>query len=105
MNPQVLSRLQKKGTECLPLILVNVDVVSEGGHPGRITILKILMERDSCFCGDIADVLPLAQSTISQHLKALKEVELISRTVDSVRTCYCLNPDAISELNNILLIL
>ncbi|MDZ7720165.1 MAG: metalloregulator ArsR/SmtB family transcription factor [Balneolaceae bacterium] len=72
------------------------------GHPARIEIIKILMEQNSCFCGDLADVLPLAQSTVSQHLKALKDAGLISGTVDGVRTCYCLNPDGVSELDNLL---
>lgn len=72
------------------------------GHPARITILKLLAQRNSCFCGDITDVLPLAQSTVSQHLKALKTAGLIKGEVEGVRTCYCLNPEGIMELNSLL---
>lgn len=72
------------------------------GHPARIAILKILAKRNTCFCGDITEILPLAQSTVSQHLKALKSAGLISGTVEGVRTCYCLNPNGIKELSNVL---
>jgi len=72
------------------------------GHPVRIAILKILAERDTCFCGDITEVIPLAQSTVSQHLKALKTAGLITGEDEGVRICYCLNPDGIQELNGLL---
>jgi len=72
------------------------------GHPARISILKILAKQETCFCGDLTEILPLAQSTISQHLKALKTAGLITGEVDGVRTCYCLNPDGIRELNKLL---
>ncbi len=72
------------------------------GHPARIAILKILASRNTCFCGDITEILPLAQSTVSQHLKALKEAGLITGEIEGVRTCYCLNPDGIHELNTLL---
>jgi ArsR family transcriptional regulator len=72
------------------------------GHPARIAILKILADRSTCFCGDITEILPLAQSTVSQHLKALKSAGLIKGEVEGVRTCYCLNPDGIRELQILL---
>jgi len=72
------------------------------GHPARIAILKILAQRETCFCGDITEIIPLAQSTVSQHLKALKKAGLITGTVEGVKTCYCLNPDGIRELNQLL---
>jgi len=72
------------------------------GHPARIAILKILAQQTTCFCGDITEVLPLAQSTVSQHLKALKSAGLITGDVEGVRTCYCLNPDGIKELESTL---
>lgn len=71
-------------------------------HPARIAIIEILAERDTCICGDITEELPLAQSTVSQHLKALKKAGIIKGEVDGVRTCYCLNPDGIIELNSLL---
>lgn len=72
------------------------------GHPARIAILKLLAQRTTCFCGDITDVLPLAQSTVSQHLKALKSAGLITGEVEGVRTCYCLNPEGVKELKSTL---
>jgi ArsR family transcriptional regulator, arsenate/arsenite/antimonite-responsive transcriptional repressor len=60
-------------------------------HPARITILKILAQHNACICGEIAEVLPLAQSTVSQHLKELKNAGLIDGTVDGPRSCCCIN--------------
>ncbi len=62
------------------------------GHPVRIQILRILERRTACLCGDIVDELPLAQSTVSQHLKILKEAGFIRGDVDGPRVCYCLDP-------------
>ena len=72
------------------------------GHPARIAILKILTQRETCFCGDITEIIPLAQSTVSQHLKALKKAGLITGTVEGVKTCYCLNPEGVKELDDLL---
>lgn len=72
------------------------------GHPARIAILRLLAERNTCFCGDITDILPLAQSTVSQHLKALKSAGLIKGTIEGTRTSYCLNPAGIKELQQLL---
>ena len=60
-------------------------------HPARISILKVLALRNECICGEIVDILPLAQSTVSQHLKELKQAGLINGTVDGPRSCYCIN--------------
>lgn len=60
-------------------------------HPARIAILKVLAQHNECICGEIVDVLPLAQSTVSQHLKELKNAGLINGTVDGPRSCYCIN--------------
>jgi DNA-binding transcriptional ArsR family regulator len=60
-------------------------------HPARIHILEYLKEADRCICGKIVEVLPLAQSTVSQHLKCLKEAGLVIGEVDGPRTCYCLD--------------
>lgn len=61
------------------------------GHPARIAILSELARRKTCVCGEIVEVLPLAQSTVSQHLKELKEAGLIQGTVEGVKSCYCIN--------------
>ena len=68
------------------------------GHPARVKILVILARRTACVCGDIVDQLPLAQSTVSQHLKMLKEAGLIRGEVDGPRTCYCIEPRALRRL-------
>jgi ArsR family transcriptional regulator, arsenate/arsenite/antimonite-responsive transcriptional repressor len=60
-------------------------------HPARIAILKVLAQRQECICGQIVEVLPLAQSTVSQHLKELQKAGLIKGTVDGPRSCYCIN--------------
>lgn len=85
-----------------PRVVRSAEIARALGHPARIAILKILMERQTCFCGDITEILPLAQSTVSQHLKALKEAGLITGTIEGVKTCYCLNPEGINELNSLL---
>lgn len=68
-------------------------------HPARIAILKVLAQRNACICGEIVEVLPLAQSTVSQHLKELKEAGLISGTVDGPRSCYCINWKVFEKIN------
>jgi ArsR family transcriptional regulator len=69
------------------------------GHPARLAILRYLAERrGSCTCGEIVDQLPLAQSTVSQHLKVLKEAGLIVGEVEPPRVCYCLNEPALEAL-------
>lgn len=64
-------------------------------HPARIAILKVLAERGTCICGDIVDELPLAQATVSQHLKALKDAGLIRSEVDGPRVCYCIEEEGL----------
>jgi len=64
------------------------------GHPARVAIVRLLRQRSACICGEIVGVLPLAQSTVSQHLKILKDAGWIQGSVDGPRVCYCLNPEA-----------
>jgi len=67
-------------------------------HPARVQILRILVRKTACVCGDIVDELPLAQSTVSQHLKMLKEAGLVRGDVDGPRVCYCIEPRALRRL-------
>ena len=60
-------------------------------HPARIAILKLLAQKNECICGEIVEVLPLSQSTVSQHLKELKNAGLIDGSIDGPRSCYCIN--------------
>ena len=68
------------------------------GHPARIAIMEYLMKVDTCICGDIVNELPLAQPTISQHLKELKNAGLIKGNVEGNAICYCIDEKAISKL-------
>ena len=67
------------------------DLAKALSHPARRAILKVLAQKNECICGEIVDVLPLAQSTVSQHLKELKNAGLIEGTLDGPRSCYCIN--------------
>jgi ArsR family transcriptional regulator len=78
------------------------DLAKALSHPARIAILELLADRATCICGDITNELPLAQSTISQHLKALKKSGIIKGEVDGVRTCYCLDEKTVHEFEEII---
>ncbi len=67
-------------------------------HPARVAILRMLIQQEGCIVGDIVDELPLAQSTISQHLKQLKGAGLVRGEVDGPRICYCVEPGAVALL-------
>ena len=67
------------------------DVAKALSHPARIKILKILTGMNACMCGDIVELLPLSQSTVSQHLKELKRVVLITGEIEGLKVCYCIN--------------
>lgn len=64
------------------------------GHPARIAILRLLVQRQACICGDIVEEIPLAQSTISQHLKELKTAGLIKGEIEGAKVCYCIDEEA-----------
>ncbi len=67
-------------------------------HPARLAIVRLLARRNECICGEIVDDLPLAQSTVSRHLKVLRDVGLVRGTVDGPRSCYCLDREAVEAL-------
>jgi ArsR family transcriptional regulator, arsenate/arsenite/antimonite-responsive transcriptional repressor len=67
-------------------------------HPARVQIVRLLIGRQACVCGEIVDCLPLAQSTVSQHLKILRESGLIQGEVDGPKVCYCINPEQLERL-------
>ena len=69
-------------------------------HPARIAILHVLARKNECICNEIVEVLPLAQSTVSQHLKELKMADLITGETDGPRSCYCINWKAFEKFNN-----
>ena len=67
------------------------------GHPARVQIVAHLNEMEQCICGDLVGLLPLAQSTVSQHLKILKESGLVKGEVEGPRTCYCLDRNILEQ--------
>ncbi|WP_242346627.1 ArsR/SmtB family transcription factor [Anaeromyxobacter terrae] len=114
MSPQL-----KKGPTCAPapepklgpdLRPVEGDEADEElsllakavGHPARVQILRLLVRREACVCGDIVDELPLAQSTVSQHLKVLKEAGLVRGEIDGPRVCYCIEPRTLRRLKSLV---
>jgi DNA-binding transcriptional ArsR family regulator len=60
-------------------------------HPARVAIMNLLLKKQACICGDIVDELPLSQSTVSQHLKELKDAGLIKGEIEGTKVCYCIN--------------
>ncbi len=82
---------------------VELAVLSKAlGHPARVRILRFVIAQESCICGDIVEHLPLAQSTVSQHLKMLKQAGLIRGTIDGPRVCYCVEPKALQRFRQLV---
>ena len=73
------------------------DLAKALSHPARIKILQILTDMNVCMCGDIVELLPLSQSTVSQHLKELKRVGLVQGEVEGPKVCYCINQKMIKK--------
>ena len=71
-------------------------------HPARVAILKMLVRRQACICGDIVEEIPLSQSTVSQHLKELKEAGLIKGDIEGARICYCIDEEEWKAAKNAL---
>ncbi|GCC53158.1 ArsR family transcriptional regulator [Chryseotalea sanaruensis] len=72
------------------------------GHPARIAILQFLAQRKVCVCGDIVDELPLSQSTVSQHLKELKNAGLVKGDIEGPSVCYCIDEKAWAKAQQVL---
>ncbi len=107
MNNDCCSILDDSSTDLRPIEGQAADeelasLAKALGHAARIQILRLLCRRSSCVCGDIVDELPLAQSTVSQHLKVLKEAGLIQGIIDGPRVCYCLNPKTFRRLRALI---
>lgn len=78
------------------------EIAKALAHPARIAILKELSRRNECVCGQIVDVIPLAQSTVSQHLKELQDIGMIKGEIDGPRSCYCIDGQKMNELVELL---
>jgi DNA-binding transcriptional ArsR family regulator len=74
------------------------DFAKALSHPARVAILRMLLQKRACICGDIVEEIPLSQSTVSQHLKELRAAGLIKGEIEGARTCYCLDTDAIEKM-------
>ncbi|MEO9076991.1 MAG: metalloregulator ArsR/SmtB family transcription factor [Gelidibacter sp.] len=72
------------------------------GHPARVAILQHLFKMDACVCGDLVDEIGLAQPTISQHLKELKNLGLIKGTIEGTRVCYCIDVKNWAKMKNVM---
>lgn len=68
-------------------------------HPARVRILRLLLAREACYCGQLVDELPLAQATVSQHLKVLKDAGVIVGEIEGLRTCYWASRERLAELH------
>ncbi len=89
---------QNKKTEFAEEMQIRAEFHRLLSHPARLAILETLAERQSCICGEIVSVLPLAQATVSQHLKELKEEGIIKGEIDGNTSCYCINWEKWKEL-------
>ncbi len=90
--------MDKKDAENAPLDAEQFAAICKAlGHPARVRIIKHLKAMDRCICGQIVEILPLAQSTVSQHLKQLKAAGLIRGEIEGMKTCYCLDHDALER--------
>ena len=69
-------------------------------HPARIAIIEYLLTVDTCICGDIVNKLPLAQPTVSQHIKELKNAKIIQGSIEGTAICYCLNTETLKKIEN-----
>jgi DNA-binding transcriptional ArsR family regulator len=74
------------------------NILKALGHPARVAIVQHLMEVESCICNDIVNEINLAQPTISQHLKELKNANIIKGSIEGKSICYCLNADVLSKI-------
>lgn len=97
INDKVNIMAKSKPEEFTPEEIELADISKALSHPARIKILKILAEKNMCICGDIVDLLPLAQATVSQHLKELKRVGLIQGDIDGPKVCYCVNTNSLDN--------
>ncbi len=71
-------------------------------HPARVQIVRFLAKRGSCQTGSLADELPLAQSTVSEHLRILREAGIIDGEIDGTRRCYCINREVLDEMKQMI---
>ena len=104
MTP-VRSPAPRRATSTRSLSATEVELAGFGralGHPARVDIVRMLIESGECVCGGIVERLPLAQATVSQHLKVLRASGLVRGEIDGPRVCYCINPEAVKRFKSLL---
>ena len=94
---------QNKKNEFDVELLELADFAKALSHPARLAILKELAQKNTCICGEIVNVIPLAQSTVSQHLKELKNAGIIGGEIDGPKSCYCINRAKLNEMSQCLM--
>jgi ArsR family transcriptional regulator len=104
-TPTKPSTLKKKPPKSKPISAEARDLAHLAkalGHPIRIEILKVLMRKKECVCGELVSGLPLSQATISQHLKVLKNAGFIRGQVSGVNVCYCIDRKALRKFTKLM---
>lgn len=81
----------------MTILVLRAERLKALAHPQRLAILEILAARGTCLCGELVGALPIAQATVSQHLKVLKEAGFVRGTIDGPRSCYCLDPAVVTS--------
>ncbi len=94
---RIFTMIMKDTINYLPQHERLATVAKAMGHPARVAILATLIKKESCVCGEIVEVLPLAQATVSQHLKELKKAGLVQGEVEGNKVCYCINQNALRD--------
>ena len=84
---------------------LTADIFKALGHPARIAILEQILSMNTCICGDLVDTLPLSQATISQHLRELKNANIIKGTIEGNSICYCINEETLDQIRTTLSVL
>jgi ArsR family transcriptional regulator len=92
--------MQTKADHFAPDLALLSEQAKALAHPARLEILRVLARRDECICGEVVDELPLAQASVSRHLKTLKQAGLVQGTVEGPSVCYCLNERELRALQD-----
>ena len=94
--------MQNKSDLFEPDLIEIANLAKALAHPARIKIIQILTQKNACITGELVELMPLAQSTVSQHLLELKKAGLIRGEIEGPKTCYCLNPEMLTRARQIM---
>jgi len=105
------TRRQKCGPSLVETVPTNVSTEGDGAlanlawaiaHPARVRLLRLLIDKSTCVCGELVELLPISQSTVSQHLKILKEAGVVQGEIDGPKVCYCVNEEGLALLRELV---